>query len=283
MRSQWYNSSYRAYDIGGGRGLSALPRAVKWLLITNVALYIINVLTRDKLVALFGVIPTQVLHDFAVYQLITYMFLHGSFLHILFNMLILWMFAPEIELTWGTRRFLNYYFLTGIAGGLFTVAFQPNAGFPTIGASGAIYGILVAYAVMFPDRTLYLFFLVPMRVKYAVMLFVGLEFLFSLSATADGVGHLAHLGGAAVGFLYLKLDWRVRRILHRASPRRYFWELQGRHRLKRLEKDRQKTEEVMRRVDEILDKINAVGINNISDEERKFLGDASEILSRRDK
>jgi membrane associated rhomboid family serine protease len=232
---------------------------------------------------MLGLTPTDVLQNLAVYQLVTYMFLHGGLFHILMNMFILWMFGTEIEYTWGTKRFYKYYFLTGIAGGIFTVAFQPYSTIPTIGASGAIYGLLVAYAVMFPNRTIYLYFLFPVKVKYAVIMFVGLEFLASMGNTPDGIGHLAHLGGAVVGFIYLKLDWRLKNLFRFFSPGRLIGRLRYRQKTSKMEKNRQQAEEVMKRVDRILDKINEVGIENISEEDRRFLGDASEILSKKDK
>lgn len=280
MKRYW-NSSQASYrGVGGRRGL---PRGIKILLIANGAVYLLQLLIGPSMTYALGVTPTKVLQDLSVHQLVTYMFLHGGLFHILINMFILWMFGTEIELTWGTGRFFKYYFLTGIAGGIFTVMFQPNSPVPTIGASAAIYGILVAYALLFPNRMIYLYFLFPIKVKYAVIMFVGLEFLASFSSRPDGIGHWAHLGGAAVGFLYLKLDWRLRRITRIFSVRQWLSGFRYRRKNRKLEKNRQRTEEIMRRVDEILDKINEVGIENISEEERRFLGDASDILSKKDK
>jgi len=279
MRRQWNNTWRQPSAFGGGRGLT---RGVKILLIVNGAVYLIQQFAGPQFVEALGVTPVKVLQNLSLHQLFTYMFLHGSFFHILINMFILWMFGTEIESTWGTKRFFKYYFLTGIAGGIFTVAFQPNLVYPTIGASGAIYGLLVAYAVMFPNRTIYIYFLFPVKVKYAVIVFVVLEFLASFSATADGVGHLAHLGGAAVGFVYLKTGWRIRNFFRLFSPWHYWQKWKYRRNRQKLEKNRQRTEEVMQRVDSILDKINDIGYENITEEERKFLDDASEILSRKD-
>jgi membrane associated rhomboid family serine protease len=279
MRRNWNSPPRGYYGMGGGIGLT---RGVKILLITNAVIFLIQQFTGGYLTQTLGVTPTKVLQDLWVYQVFTYMFLHGSFFHILINMFILWMFGREIELAWGTKRFFKYYFLTGIAGGIFTVAFQPNFAYPTIGASGAIYGLLAAYAVMFPNRTIYLYFLIPIKVKYAVILFVLLEFFASMSATPDGVGHWAHLGGAVVGFLYLKADWRISNFLRYFSPWYYWKRLKYRKDNRKLKKNRQKAEDIMKRVDQILDKINDVGFENISEEERRFLDDASELLSRKD-
>lgn len=267
----------------GAGGAGALPPGVKYLLVANVGIFFLQMVFGDGLTYLFGVTPVKVLKDLAFYQVFTYMFLHGGFLHILFNMYILWMIGRAIETTWGTKRFLKYYFLCGIAGGIFSVMFMPESTIPTIGASGAIYGLLVAYAVMFPNQTIYIFFVLPMKVKWAVMIFVGIAFFASFNAANSSIGHLAHLGGAMVGFLYLKLDWRLRKLLHTISPLRFFRDVRYRKNSKKMEKNREKTEEIMKRVDSILDKINEVGIENISEEDRRFLGNASDILSKKDK
>jgi membrane associated rhomboid family serine protease len=280
MRNYSYNQQQSYSSRGGYRGLT---KGVKFLLIANAAVYLLQQFVGNQLTVALGVTPAKVLQDLSIHQLVTYMFLHGGFFHILINMFVLWMFGKEIELNWGTKRFFKYYFLTGIAGGIFTVMFQPNSPYPTIGASAAIYGLLVAYAVMFPNRTIYLYFLFPIRVKYAVILFIGLEIMAVLSTRPDGIGHWAHLGGAVVGFIYLKMDWRFRNIIRIFSPWYHWNRLKYRRAGHKLEKNRQKAEEIMKRVDRILDKINDVGYENISEDERRFLDDASEILSRKDR
>jgi len=275
--------SYSGFGSSGMSRQRLLPPAVKWLLIINGVMFLLQWIIGREITMTLGLIPAVVLERLAVYQLVTYMFLHGGFFHILMNMFILWMFGTEIEMSWGTRGFLKYYFLTGIAGGVFTVLFQPQLAIPTIGASAAIYGLLVAYAVMFPNRTIYLYFLFPIKVKYAVIIFVGLEFLASLSGHTDGVGHLAHLGGAVVGFVYLKLDWRLRKVARTASLKGVVDNLRYRRKNHQMEKNREQAEEIMKRVDQILDKINEVGLENITEEERRYLGDASQLLSKKEK
>ncbi len=276
-----YYRPYRDGQVAYGR--PAIPKGVKVLLITNATVYLLQLIIGREMVMLLGLTPVQVLQNLSVYQLFTYMFLHGGLFHILINMFVLWMFGSEIELTWGTRKFFKYYFLTGMAGGIFTVIFQPNSAIPTIGASGAIYGLLVAYAVMFPNRMIYLYFLIPLKVKYAVAVFVVLEFMASLSANPDGIGHLAHLGGAVVGFIYVKTDWRVSRFFRAISPKRMIENLRFKRKEHKINKNRQETEEIMKRVDQLLDKINAVGYENLSEEEKHFLGNASNILSKKEK
>ncbi len=279
MSRYWNNHTGANMQFGGRKRLGF---GVKSLLIANGVIYLLQLLVGKELIYLLGLIPAQVLQDLRVYQLFSYMFLHGGFFHILMNMFILWMFGTEIEHTWGTKRFFKYYFLCGIAGGLFTIMFMPNSVVPTIGASGAIYGLLVAYAVMFPNRTIYLYFLIPIKVKWAVIIFVALEFFASLNATSSGIGHLAHLGGAVIGFIYLKLDWRLRSIFHKLSAKRIWNNFRYKRKSVKLNKNRENAEEVMKRVDRILDKINEVGIENISEEEREFLDSASDILSNKD-
>jgi membrane associated rhomboid family serine protease len=280
MRTYATNTYLGSFGQGGWRGM---PPAVKGLLIANVVIYLLQLVTQRTLVVMFGLIPAAVIRNFEIWRLATYMFLHGGLLHILINMFILWMFGVTIEQTWGTKRFLFYYFMTGIAGGIFSTAFQPSSMVPTIGASGAIYGLLAAYAVMFPNQIMYLYFIIPMKVKYAVLLFVGLEFVASLGSTPDGIGHLAHLGGAVVGFIYLKLDWRLRIWGRKLSPLRFIDGLRYRTKSRKLEQNRRQAEDVMKRVDEILDKINRVGIENLGEEERRFLENASEVLAKKRK
>jgi len=280
MRSYATNSYSGPFGQGGWR---AMPPAVKWLLIVNVGIYLVELFARQIMIGRFGLIPAAVIQNLELWRLVTYMFLHGGVFHILINMFILWMFGVAIEQAWGTKRFLFYYFMTGIAGGVFSTIFQPSSMVPTIGASGAIYGLLVAYAVMFPNQIMYLYFLIPMKVKYAVILFVALEFFGSMGSTPDGIGHLAHLGGAVVGFIYLKLDWRLRAWGRKLSPLRYIGGLRYRSKSRKLEKNQRQAEDVMKRVDEILDKINQVGIENLGEEERRFLENASELLAKKRK
>src|SRR3990172_10918825 len=151
---------------GGG---SVTP-AIKFLLIANVAVFVLQTFTDYRMIRLFGLVPDLVLHNFYVWQVFTYQFLHGGLFHILFNMLALWMFGGELERLWGSSSFLKYYFLCGVGAGICTVIFLPNSLSPTIGASGAIYGILMAYALLFPDRTVYIYFLFPLKVKHFVLL-----------------------------------------------------------------------------------------------------------------
>ena len=223
--------AYRTYrtsaDFGFGYGITP---AVKKLLIANAAAFVLSVLAQA---AGYGFVmrwlmltPAAVIHSFAVWQLVTYLFLHGGFFHILFNMLALWMFGGDLERTWGTRRFMFYYFLTGIGAGLTVVLLNPSSMVATLGASGAIYGILLAFGLLFPDRPIFIWFVFPIPAKYFVMIFGAIEFLSALSMPGDTINHVAHLGGLVVGFLYL----RGRPYYFEFRNRYYRWR---RHRLQR--------------------------------------------------
>jgi rhomboid family protein len=196
----------------------SFPTGVKWLIISNVAIYLIyffgSLINRAPIFGSFELTPAEVIHG-AVWQLVTYLFLHslGSLWHILFNMLALWMFGAPIEETWGTRRFVQYYFVCGIGAGICVVLANLAFGDPyrrTIGASGAIYGLLLAFGMMFPDQTVLMSFLFPIKAKYMVMIFGAIAFLSSFQ-TGSTVSNLAHLGGMIFGFVYMKTQFGVRK------------------------------------------------------------------------
>jgi membrane associated rhomboid family serine protease len=195
------------------------PVGVKWLLITNISIFVVNFLAQRFAFGVyfypFGLVPAMVVHLLAVWQLVTYMFLHdpNGFGHILFNMLTLWMFGADLERTWGTRRFLQYYFLCGIGAGICVVLANllfGNMASRTIGASGAIYGLLLAFGILYPDREVLLSFLFPIKAKYFVLILGAIAFLSSISASDNGVSHVAHLGGMVFGYVYLKSRLRLR-------------------------------------------------------------------------
>ncbi|MDZ7715450.1 MAG: rhomboid family intramembrane serine protease [Balneolaceae bacterium] len=141
---------------------------------------------------------------FEVWQLVSYMFLHGGFGHIFFNLFALWMFGQAIENYWGTKRFTVYYFLTGIGAALLHM-WIGGAGGPTVGASGAVYGILLAFGMMFPERRIMLLFPpIPLKAKYFVAIFGAIELFSGLTRPGSGVAHFAHLGGMVVGFILIK-------------------------------------------------------------------------------
>lgn len=257
---------------GFGFGPGALSPFIKVMILANIVVFIIQKL-YPELTFQLGLTPSRFYSEFPnlLYQPFTYMFLHGGIAHIFFNMFILWMFGTEIENGWGSRTFGRFYILAGLAGALLTLIVNSSQPYPVIGASAAIYGVLVAYWVMYPNRHLYIYFLFPIKVKWAIPGLMLLGFLFS----GGNVAHMAHLGGAVFGLLYLKMDWRW---THLARP---FKNIRHRRQETKMTKNRQQAEDVMKRVDAILDKINEVGMENISKSDRKFLEEASSELSRK--
>jgi membrane associated rhomboid family serine protease len=167
-----------------------------------------------QFVVLFAQIPALAIYGFQVWRFVTYMFVHASGMHVLLNMLMLWFFAPPLEMRWGKRGFLKFYFVTGVGAGIIHAIFcliTGQMGQAMIGASGAIYGILLAFALLFPDQVVLLYFFIPIKVKYLVIILGALEFFGSVgSATGlgygDNISHITHLGGLAVAYMYLRGD-----------------------------------------------------------------------------
>lgn len=190
--------------------------AVKWLIIINIAIFTLQWFSpglNQYLIYYGAVTPALVVKRGMIWQLATYLFLHGGPGHVLFNMLALWMFGTELESTWGTRRFLQFYFFSGIGAGVCVVILDylfSNPLIPTLGASGAIYGILLAWAVLWPDRIILFSFLFPIKVKYFVLIFGALAFYNSFGPNT-GVSEVAHLGGMLFGYIFLKLPASGRR------------------------------------------------------------------------
>jgi membrane associated rhomboid family serine protease len=185
--------------------------AVKWLIWANVAAFVLTTFVPGLTIP-FGLTPAAVFGEWWIWQVVTYMFLHGGLGHILFNMLTLWMFGVELERRWGTPYFLQYYFIVGVGAALTTLVVSllpfsfaaPLYFSSTIGASGAIYGLLMAYALYFPDRPIYMYFFFPIPAKYFVLILGAIAFFLSISDTRGGVAHATHLGGLLFGYAYLK-------------------------------------------------------------------------------
>jgi membrane associated rhomboid family serine protease len=201
------SSSPYASSVSFGPG--PVSTALKALIIANVAMFFATSIF-GSLVPVLGLVPVLVVRNLWVWQVATYMFLHGGLFHILFNMLALWMFGAELERVWGTRYFLKFYFVSGIGAGLLTVLFsllpfgfaQSLQNSVIIGASGAIYALLLAYALYFPDRPIYMYFVFPIPAKIFVLIMGVIAFYSSLSE-GGGVANATHLGGLLVGYLYL--------------------------------------------------------------------------------
>ena len=224
MRSRYPSSSTLAYSFGPG----PLTPAIKAIVIANVVAFVIS-LVVPAITLMFGLRPADIFGRLHVWQPVTYMFLHAGIFHILFNMLALWMFGVELERTWGSRFFVQYYFICGVGAAMTTVllSFVPGSFGAqlyyslTIGASGAIYGILLAYALYFPNRPILLYFIFPIPAKYFVAIMGAISLM-----SGGNVAHATHIGGALAGYFYLKggrihllseikyryLKWRINRM-----------------------------------------------------------------------
>ncbi len=289
-------------------GFSFFPPVIKWLLIGNVAIWVLTDLFLAPFVVdgvriggaggvityFFALWPVGV--NFWPWQIFTYMFMHGGFGHLFFNMLALWMFGMELENTWGSRKFLTYYLACGVGGAVANLLVSPWLGqtAPTVGASGAVFGALIAFGLLFPDRPILLYFLVPVRAKFFVAGYIALELLYGVMGTADGIAHFAHLGGAAVGFVYtlvitgkIPLGVWARRVDKGSvygTGQRYqrkheevldakFYDIRSGKQMNEGAEDQQEI------VDAILDKISLSGYQSLTDEEKRILNEASKRMN----
>ena len=188
-----------------------LPPVTQALLLANVAIFFLDELLGRTLTVWFALWPIGSA-EFWPWQIGTYAFLHGSFNHLFFNMLGLWMFGSELEMVWGQKRYLQFYAASVVAAAVTQLIVNAVLGSsaPTIGASGGLFGLLLAFGMMFPNRIIMpLFPPIPMKAKIFVAIFGGLELLFGVTGTMEGVAHFAHLGGMLGGFLMIRY-WQGR-------------------------------------------------------------------------
>jgi len=217
--SRYNRRTFSGIGFGG-----AWTPAVKALVIACVIGFLLQIFEQvagsSSITREFGLTPIVVTQHFYLWQLVTYIFLHGGVFHILFNMLGLWMFGSELEMVWGTRQFTKYFFLCGIGGALMTVILGPSDTVTTIGASGSILGLLLAYGLLFPDRPIYIYMIFPIPAKWFVIIMGAITVLSSFSAGGGGIAYRAHLGGMLFGFIYL----RGRRLLPGLRSRYDKWQ-----------------------------------------------------------
>jgi len=280
-------------------GFSMFPPVIKNLLMFNGIVFLIQFVMKSSQLVFndtpmyeiitrwFALMPLSS-GDFKIWQLITYQFMHADISHIFFNMFALWMFGMEIENLWGSKKFLYYYLTCGAGAGVLQLLFasQPAA---TIGASGAIYGILVAFAMFFPDREIYLYFVLPVKAKYLIIGYVLFEFL-SIGSISY-VAHLVHFGGAIIGVIFILIDknFDVKQMF-RSKPKNVnmnnfksrvssyqkkpnvqeasFYEINDEEKKDNIKPDQES-------IDMILDKISQSGYQNLTEEEKRILFEAS--------
>jgi membrane associated rhomboid family serine protease len=238
-----------------GYSSGSLPPGVRLLLIVNSALFLLYLLSDLANVSFlfrpFLLVPAQTIERFWLWQPVTYMFLHSpqDITHILLNMLMLWMFGAALEGAWGTDLFLRFYFLCGLGAAACVIAASYLFGSPgsaTLGASGAIFGLLMAFGIVFAESTILVFFLFPLKAKYAVMIFGAVELFATIRTTGDGVSHVAHLGGMLFGYFYLR-SFRNRRRTTRVAGLGLWTQARQLYQRWRLERAKRKFEVYMRK------------------------------------
>jgi len=255
--------------------------AIRTLVLVNVVVYLLQSLSgkEDVFFRLFGLVPSSFLSELMIWQPFTYMFFHAPFYssvgisHILLNMLGLWVFGRELEQAWGKNNFLKYYFVTGIGSGLVTFLFQINSDSPVIGASGAVYGVLLAYGLSYPNRMLYIWGIIPVKSLWLVIIMGAIAF-FGLLGNADGISHVTHISGMVIGYFMLNKKWRWRELLFKIRKKTIEFQVQ-RHEEKVAKKIMLKKD-----IDLILDKIQKEGFTSLTSKEKNKLYDASKNMSK---
>jgi len=251
-------------------GFSELFRnsVVNKIVIANVIIFFLQImLAKTNFQNFFALYPEDVIRRGYIWQIVTYMFLHGSLSHIFFNMIVIWMFGTTLEQVWGSRRFLKYYFICGIGGAAFSFIFSYHS--PVIGASAAGYGILLAYAVLFPYNQIYVWGIIPVKARTLVIILGAASFFFGV-AGGGIIAHFAHLGGMVAGLIYLKHDHRSSGLFNGISklwdkfPFKISFEKETPDADEQSDNDSGK-------IDSILDKISEKGYENLSETEKRIL------------
>ena len=274
MRYQYTSSGFKNSFSRGG---NLITKGVKLLLILNIIVFLlveISGMQFELFYSNFGLVPAKVWSSFMIWQPITYLFLHGGFIHLLFNMFVLWMFGKDLENQWGYIPFLKYYFACGIGAGIATSIFGWGSFTPVIGASGAIYGLLLAYGLTYPNRLVYLYGIFPIKVKFMVIGMGVIAFFASMTSTNSTVSHITHIAGMVVGLIYLqsKLNfknlklWLIDRKIHSLNVK--------------ISKRENSHHQLQKKVDKILEKLNTEGWDGLTEAEQKVLHTASKTYSQ---
>jgi len=251
-----------------------LPPATRGLVAASFCGWILEMAFRGPLNYYFGLVPLKVAGSGWLWQPVTYIFIHGGFWHFLFNAFMLWMMGSVIEPVMGSRKFFVYFLFCGAAAGLITVAVSSVSSVAVIGASGAIYGLLYAFAALYPDQTVYMYFLFPISARQLVMLLAGLSLVLSFTTPNSSVANFTHLSGLAAGWLYFQTTgWFENRAAARqrdsaAGKGQRFW---GRVFGGSSRKNGDGELETFRKVDAILEKISRKGEAALTAGERRAL------------
>ncbi|GHV16400.1 rhomboid family intramembrane serine protease [Fibrobacterales bacterium] len=265
-----------------------LPKVMQVILLLNAAIYLLSWVSDFRYFELvYGSLRPS--HYTELWRFLSYAFIHINFMHILFNMLMFWMFSVEVVETLGEGNFTALYLVSGVFAGVFSVPFY-LFGFmgdsPIIGASGALFGVMVAYSFLFPERVILMFFIIPMKIKHAIWIFIAIDLFMSNSG--DNIAHFTHLGGVLSGFLFM-LFWQknfsLRSIfnLEQSGKQQHYSQEFFKKNAEKSEKAKRGnvplSGEVYRgnsnqkeeRLNEILDKINRQGLQSLNEEERDYL------------
>ena len=254
---------------------SLFTDAIKVLISVNFTIFILQSISSSEIIFFsnFGLVPKLVWSQLKIWQPFTYMFFHGDIWHVLINMFVLWMFGSELERVWGKKNFLRFYFITGVGSGLATMLFGLQSTIPIVGASGAIYGVLLAYGVMFPNRTVYLYGIIPIKSIWFVI-GIGVVAFFSSFNNVTNISHLTHLFGMIIGYLYLKRPVHFRSLWFSVFKKVLEYRIQNQ------EEKISRSVEIERDLNSILDKINREGFKSLTQEEEERLYKNSKNLSK---
>ena len=249
--------------------------AIKVLISVNFVIFILQTLSKSETLffPLFGLVPKLVWSAKMIWQPVTYMFFHGGVWHVLINMFVLWMFGSELERFWGKTKFLRFYFITGVGSGLVTMLFDIQSTTPIVGASGAVYGVLLAYGLTYPNRTVYLYGIIPIKSIWFVL---GIGFIAFMSSfdNMSQISHMTHLSGMIIGYLMLKkpIQWSG-----------FWFQLRKKTLEYKIQKEEQRVTQqfqVEQDINQILDKINQGGFDSLTKEEQDRLYKGSQSLSK---
>ena len=259
-----------------------IPYQLRLLFIINLAVFIllsicdiIDPSLTSKVYTTFGLVPENFFSNFYLWQPFTYLFIHGSEMHIFFNMLVLWFLGVSVINKLGGKEFLRFYLYTGFGAGIITLAvnwflagWSPiKAVTPTVGASGSIYGVLLAYSMLFPNRRLYLYFLFPIKSKWLVIFAASYSLFAFLSGSSSGTSHIAHLSGIVVGYVYFKKN---------------IFSIIPKFRIKFVNKNNSKEKEAFSQYYSILDKLNEVGWDGLNDYEQGKVIEYHELVKKKE-
>ena len=250
---------FHGYERRPTFGGSFTNSVVNKIIVANVIVFFLEFVLSGEFLRIFALTPKLVVKNFYFWQPFTYMFLHGGFWHLFFNMLMTWFLGTTLESVWGGRRFLKYYFACGVGGAVFSMILTFNVS--VIGASAAVFGLYLAYAILFPNNYVYIYFLFPVKAKYLVTFLAIFQLAQGISGPS-GIAYFAHLGGMAAGLLFFR---------HEVANTRLWLRWRGRVSDYRRQQQEDWSSQESVKIDSILDKIATKGYEDLSATEKRIL------------